>query len=114
MTLIQNLIHDGMKGDGCNLKHLPVDSVCNIERCCNYGNYSLGQLSVHYIQSSIRYNSVSASDHADSCNKSTKSSTAFPLALIQLEDAMSQSGLDIRSCLQFLQELYGQWLTEGK
>ena len=63
LTLIQNLIHDGMKGDGCNLKHLPVDSVCNIERCCNYGNYSLGQLSVHYIQSSIRYNSVSARYH---------------------------------------------------
>ena len=45
-------------------------------------------------------------------NRSTKSSSAFPLALIQREDAMSQSGLDMRSCLQFLQELYGQWLTE--
>ena len=66
LTLIQNLINEGMKGNSeCtgNLKHLPVDSVCNIERCCNYGQYGLGQLSVHYIQSSIRYNSVSASDH---------------------------------------------------
>ena len=69
-------------------------------------NYGLGQLSLHFIQSSIRYNSVSSID------TSTRSSTAFPLALIQREDAMSLSGLDTRSCLQFLQELYGQWLTE--
>ena len=69
-------------------------------------NYGLGQLSLHFIQSSIRYNSVSSE------TTSTRSSTAFPLALIQREDAMSLAGLDTRSCLQFLQELYGQWLTE--
>ena len=71
-------------------------------------NYGLGQLSLHFIQSSIRYNSVSFSE----TTSTRSSSTAFPLALIQREDAMSLSGLDTRSCLQFLQELYGQWLTE--
>ena len=93
------------------LNHLPVDSICNIERsgCFCSGNYGLGQLSLHYIQSSIRYNSNSASDTS---GNTARSSTAFPLALIQREDAMSFAGLDTRSCLQFLQELYGQWLTE--
>ena len=96
----------GMK-DIQGLNHLPVDSICNIERSgLMVANYGLGQLSLHFIQSSIRYNSVSSID------TSTRSSTAFPLALIQREDAMSLSGLDTRSCLQFLQELYGQWLTE--
>lgn len=108
LTLIQNMINERLC-KGPTLSHLPVDSVTNIERPEN-ALYSLGQLSVHYIQSSLRYNSISSSDHLD--NKSTKSSSAFPLALIQREDAMSNSGLDTRSCLQFLQELYGQWLTE--
>ena len=93
LTHIQNLIHDIDQG------HLPVDSVCNLERSGyqRKGHYGQGQISVHYIQSSIRYNSVSASDHLSNVeNKSTKSSAAFPLALIQREDAMSHSGLDTR------------------
>lgn len=110
LTLIQNLIHEKMKGQLVN--YLPVDSLYNVERCSGLQGqfYGLGQLSIHYILSGIRYNSVTISNDLD--NKSTKSSMAFPLALIQREDAMSHSGLDIRSCFQFLQELYGQWLTE--
>ena len=98
-----------------SLNHLPVDSICNIERSgcfCStiQANYGLGQLSLHYIQSSIRYNSNSGA--SETSGTTARSSTAFPLALIQREDAMSLAGLDTRSCLQFLQELYGQWLTE--
>ena len=93
---------------GESLNHLPVDSICNIERSgslCStaiQANYGLGQLSLHYIQSSIRYNSNSGGASETSGN-TARSSTAFPLALIQREDAMSLAGLDTRSCLQFLQ-----------
>ena len=111
LTFIQNLIHESIKAE--NSLHLPVDSVCNLERSANKNfEYSHGQVSIHYIHCNIRYNSVSASDHLSADTKSNRSSTAFPLALIQREDAMSVSGLDMRSCLQFVQELYGQWLTE--
>lgn len=113
LTIIQNLIHEGLKGQ--NINYLPVDSIFNIERCNGLLHaadlsYGFGQLSVHYILSSIKYNCVTTASDLD--NKSTKSSSAMPLALIQREDAMSHSGLDTRSCLIFLQELYGQWLTE--
>ncbi len=89
-------------------KYLPVDSLFNVERSCSAKDfYGFGQLSVFYHLSNIRYNSTTI-EPID--NKSNKSSTAFPLALIQREDAMSSSGLDMRSCLQFLQDLYSQWL----
>ena len=111
LTIIQNLINEGLKDQ--NIIHLPVDSILNIEKCNDWpSSYGLGQFSVHYIQSNIRYNSHNAAANMDLETKSNKSSSAFPLALVQREDAMSQSGLDMRSCLQFLQELYGQWLTE--
>ena len=109
LTIIQNMINEGLKGQ--RIHYLPVDSILNIEKCNEWPlSYGFGQLSLHYILSSIRYNSHSS--NVDLENRSTKSSTAFPLTLVQREDAMSQSGLDMRSCLQFLQELYGQWLTE--
>lgn len=108
LTLIQNLVHVAfVKDDLHKLNHLPVDSVCNLERICSNDHglcYGLGQLSIHYIQNSLRYNSVSVKEEGSS-------SAAFPLALIQREDALAFAGLDTRSCLQFLQELYGQWLT---
>jgi hypothetical protein len=108
LTLIQNLIHDNF-GKTCP-NALPVDSLYNVERTCkDHGLYGLAQLSVRYILASLRYNSSKPLVE----NNESKQSLAFPLALIQREDAMAFEGLDIRSCLHFLQELYAQWLTEG-
>ena len=57
LTIIQNMINENLLDQ--KIHHLPVDSILNIEKCNQWPlTYGLGQFSIHYILSNIRYNSA--------------------------------------------------------
>lgn len=96
----------------------------NLEREADDSTYNLGQVSVESIWSVVGALHVQTadSDTPDSVNSPDQENTEkppplpsqqqFPLISIdKRERTVSLSGLDIHSCLQFLLELYGQWLS---
>ena len=65
---------------------------------------------MHMAESTDTNGSVESPDE----NSPSKNSTPqhFPLVSFEKrERSVTASGLDIHSCLQFLQELYGQWMA---
>nr|XP_022340193.1 huntingtin-like isoform X2 [Crassostrea virginica] len=96
----------------------------NLEREVDDNTYSLGQVSVESIWSVVGalHAQTADSDTPDSVNSPDQENTEnapptppqqqFPLVSIEKrERSISLSGLDIHSCLQFLLEMYGQWLS---
>ncbi|XP_056004424.1 huntingtin-like isoform X2 [Ostrea edulis] len=95
----------------------------NLERESGDLGYSLGQVSVESIWSVVGalHAQTAESDTPDSVNSPEQenpetvppqSQQQFPLMNIEKrERSILLSGLDIHSCLQFLLELYGQWLS---
>ncbi|XP_061171379.1 huntingtin-like isoform X1 [Saccostrea echinata] len=96
----------------------------NLERETGDVGYNLGQVSIESIWSVVGALHVQTadSDTPESLNSPEQENPEnappppiqqqFPLVNIEKrERSISLSGLDIHSCLQFLLELYGQWLS---
>ncbi|KAL5022595.1 hypothetical protein ScPMuIL_001750 [Solemya velum] len=91
----------------------------NLERELGTDNYMLGQLCIEEIWSVVGVldMNLSESDTTDSMDSPQDTSKVPPIhqasmgVVTSKERALTSSGLDINSCLQFLLELYGQWLS---
>ncbi|XP_054259365.1 huntingtin-like [Macrosteles quadrilineatus] len=70
---------------------------CNIERLHNVHRYGYSQVSVNFLKTAVM---------------STEERAAYPSVNSDYEEHLrriSESGLDLHSCLQFLLDLYSQW-----
>ncbi|XP_050396465.2 huntingtin [Patella vulgata] len=88
----------------------------NLERKVGSENFSLGQISLEGIWSVVGCleTTHSESDTTDSTEspQHDKKKPQIPLIALENKDrSVSVNGLDINSCLQFLSELYGPWLS---
>ncbi|XP_052100645.1 huntingtin-like [Mytilus californianus] len=113
----RQLYYNGGKDDNKLLRYM-FDS--NLERELGVENFNLGQISVEGIWSvvgalSTRIVESDASESPDSPPESVQTSQQqFPLITIEKrERSMTFSSIDINSCLQFLLDLYGQWLSSS-
>ena len=106
LTSIQNKIHKQL---GDNVQFLQVNSSVNLERCGDDppSNYSVAQVSVHYLLSAIRY----YGNHNDDLE--LEGSSCLPLPLILRDEGLTLRSLDLTSCLKTLFDLYGQWFING-
>ncbi|CAG2221231.1 HD [Mytilus edulis] len=113
----RQLYYNGGKDDNKLLRYM-FDS--NLERELGVENFNLGQISVEGIWSvvgalSTRIVESDTSESPDSTPESVQTSQQqFPLITIEKrERSMTFSSIDINSCLQFLLDLYGQWLSSS-
>ena len=75
----------------------------------NYLEYGLGQLSISYITSAVRANEMRSSPTRVK-KLPGETSSVLPLSFIQREETMAKVGLDLKSCVRFLMDIYSQWL----
>ncbi|XP_064465594.1 huntingtin-like [Ornithodoros turicata] len=85
------------------LLRLPDGSWGNLEKLYRPSDYSLGQVSVEYLCIA-----VGLADSPASPDSSSSSSSSDGL---QREASLAAAGLDLRSCLHLLHDLYTQWLA---
>ncbi|KAK3589444.1 hypothetical protein CHS0354_020780 [Potamilus streckersoni] len=94
----------------------------NLEREPGMEDYTLGQICVESIWSVVGALEpvMSESDTTDSMESPSHDTTIKPQqqvpptqGLTGRDHASSLAGLDVHSCLQFLLDLYGQWLPPG-
>ena len=115
LTSIQNIIHQRLEaGPG-----LPVDSSVNLERAGNWQGgdtwagyspvpvtgYGPGQVSVSFLRTCVAYHEEGSED------RQSMASSALPLFLILREENLAAAGLDTHSCVNFLTDLFSQWLA---
>ncbi|XP_064630020.1 huntingtin-like [Lineus longissimus] len=93
-----------MGKDSEKLKYLFDD---NIERKLGAEGFSLGQISVESVWLLVGMLDVNKPE------EETIDDSASKLATLTKQRSSSLSGLDVHSCLQFLLELYSQWLSPG-
>ncbi|XP_040360648.1 huntingtin isoform X2 [Ixodes scapularis] len=87
----------------------------NIDKFCRYSDYSLGQVSVEYmcVAVGLAEDVASASSPLSSSSSSSSSQHSPPggsAGCLRREAGLAAAGLDLRSCLHFLLDLYTQWL----
>ncbi|CAN8023979.1 unnamed protein product [Ixodes persulcatus] len=87
----------------------------NIDKFCRYTDYSLGQVSVEYmcVAVGLAEDVASASSPLSSSSSSSSSQHSPPggsAGCLRREAGLAAAGLDLRSCLHFLLDLYTQWL----
>ena len=97
-----------------------VRRVCNVfiplnDKCCIY-IYYICQISMEAIWSVVGLvdTNLSESDTTDSADSPQHETNKLSLGVSPMETrerSLALSGLDIHSCLQFLQELYGPWMA---
>jgi huntingtin len=131
LTAIQNIVHQRLADAAAShaaatgrlaTVGLPVDSSVNLERAFisssgNNGGYSpvpatrygLGQVSLGYIHTCLAYHEDGSSPEQD--RASLASSAALPLFLLIREENLAAAGLDTHSCVQFVIDLFSQWLA---
>ncbi|XP_033756060.1 huntingtin-like [Pecten maximus] len=117
----RRLVRSGSSSDEKDLLRYMFDS--NLEREIMSDDYTLGQIAIEAIWSVVGALDfhIAESDTTDSLDSPTtdspdtpgRSRQQFPLLSFERERrerSVNLSGLDIHSCLQFLLELYGQWM----
>ncbi|KAH9363122.1 hypothetical protein HPB48_014096 [Haemaphysalis longicornis] len=89
----------------------------NIEKMCRHTEYSLGQVSVEYMCVAVGLaegaDLTSTSSPLSSSSSSSSSQYSPPggsVGCLRREASLAAAGLDLRSCLHFLLDLYTQWL----
>lgn len=89
----------------------------NIEKMCRHTEYSLGQVSVEYMCVAVGLaegaDMTSTSSPLSSSSSSSSSQYSPPggsVGCLRREASLAAAGLDLRSCLHFLLDLYTQWL----
>ena len=115
LTSIQNSICKRMEKHNDRKMYLPMYGTLNPEKChemeTNFDHQKpfvcqgLGQVSVAYLLQGIN-----AEEQHQASTRSRKPS-GVPLSFIQRNEALHKMGIDLRSCLQFLLDLYSQWLV---
>ncbi|XP_041368406.1 huntingtin-like isoform X2 [Gigantopelta aegis] len=89
----------------------------NLDRDLGVEEFHLGQISMEAIWSVVglvdtNMSESDTTDSADSPQHETTGKTSVGTSTMGTrERSLALSGLDIHSCLQFLQELYGPWLS---
>lgn len=78
----------------------------NAERICSHKRYGYNQVSVHFLRTSVR-----GGDASEETNLENEKHNKL---CIELENALQKSGLDLSSCLQFLIDLYAQWMSQKR
>ena len=125
LTAIQNIVHQRLADTGrMAAVGLPVDSSVNLERAfstnihnTNGGGYSpvpatrygLGQVSLGYMHTCLAYHEESGSGPDQ--DRASVASSALPLFLLIREENLAAAGLDTHSCVQFVIDLFSQWLA---
>ena len=125
LTAIQNIVHQLLADTGrMAAVGLPVDSSVNLERAfstnihnTNGGGYSpvpatrygLGQVSLGYMHTCLAYHEESGSGPDQ--DRASVASSALPLFLLIREENLAAAGLDTHSCVQFVIDLFSQWLA---
>ncbi|XP_060084449.1 huntingtin-like [Ylistrum balloti] len=117
----RRMVRSGCTGDEKDVLRYMFDS--NLEREIMADDYTLGQIAIEAIWSIVGALDfhIAESDTTDSMESPTtdspdtpgRSRQQFPLLSFERERrerSVNFSGLDIHSCLQFLLELYGQWM----
>lgn len=88
---------------------------CNLEKLYHPTGYSLGQVSVEYLCVAVGLAespepAVSASSPDSSSSSSSCRSSPRGGGCLQREASLAAAGLDLRSCLHLMHDLYTQWL----
>jgi len=132
LTAIQNIIHQRLSSDdvsggrGGTTAGLPVDSSVNLERAFaassgGSGGYSpvpatrygLGQVSLGYLHTCLAYHEESSGGGSADQDRVSMASAALPLFFLIREENLAAAGLDTHSCIQFVIDLFSQWLAAG-
>ena len=104
---------------GCSGSVIPVYGTVNLDKCHSRNSqktenihHGLGQISVSYLTN--QYSSGGGSDLGERVRSRLRHSSGgggVPLQHIQRQEALAKMGIDVRSCLQFLLDLYSGWLA---
>lgn len=111
LTTIQNFIQNYIEKNCPERQFLKVDCSMNLERCVGANKAKLGftQVSVSYIMSAIRHCEENAG--GDNTEVRSNKSQALALPFLLREESLAALGIDVQSCLHFLFDLYGQFLS---
>lgn len=104
---------------GCSGSVIPVYGTVNLDKCHSRNSqktenihHGLGQISVSYLTN--QYSSGGGSDLGERVRSRPRHSSSgggVPLQHIQRQEALAKMGIDVRSCLQFLLDLYSGWMA---